>query len=82
MKKLTRKYQVTVFYLSVFMFGWIPIYLITGSPAYSAPIPLVMAIRMKWYLEGRKGLREIATTCFSVRIPLNIWVIALVGPLV
>lgn len=56
--------------------------MITGSPAYSAPVPLIVAFVLKWFLSGKTGLKVLSRLCFSVRIPRRIWTLALSVPLV
>ena len=82
MKKYIQKHQIVFYYCTAFALGWIPIFLITGSPAYSAPIPLIVAFALKWFLNGKLGLKELSRLCFSVRIPRRIWTLSLFVPLV
>ncbi|MFT4737911.1 MAG: hypothetical protein ACI8QD_001983 [Cyclobacteriaceae bacterium] len=76
------KHQVKFYYLITFSVGWIPIYFITGAPAYSAPVPLLIAIVLRWMFDGKAGLKQIFSQCFSLRIPHTIWLISLLGPIV
>ena len=60
LKAFVQKYQISFYFIVNYLLGWIPIYIITGSPAYSAPIPLLVAFVLKWLLSGKLGIIELA----------------------